>query len=128
MKPSELIITKASGLKAPFSTEKFKRSLINAGAAEEQAQAIMDELKPKLYEGISTKKIYRIAHNLLRERSGHLAAKYHLKGAIMELGPSGYPFEKFIGEILKQQGYSVTVGVIVKGKCVYHEKIGRAHV
>jgi Holliday junction resolvase len=39
----------------------------------------------------------------------------------MELGPSGYPFEKFIGEILKQQGYSVTVGVIVKGRCVYHE-------
>ncbi|WP_026899265.1 restriction endonuclease [Daejeonella oryzae] len=121
MKSSDLIITKASGLKVTFSTEKFKRSLINAGADEEQAQLILNELKPKLYEGISTKKIYRIAHNLLRERSGHLAAKYHLKGAIMELGPSGYPFEKFIGEILKHQGYSIKLGEIVKGKCVYHE-------
>jgi hypothetical protein len=62
-----------------------------------------------------------MAFNLLKEQSNHLAAKYHLKGAIMELGPSGFPFEKYIGEILRYQGYKTTVGEIVQGKCVSHE-------
>lgn len=39
----------------------------------------------------------------------------------MELGPSGYPFEKFVGEILKFQGFTVQVGVMVEGHCVSHE-------
>jgi hypothetical protein len=39
----------------------------------------------------------------------------------MELGPSGFPFEKYVAEILKYQGYRVEVGVIVEGFCVKHE-------
>jgi len=120
-KRNQISITKASGEQAFFSPEKLKRSLLNAGASEEQSATIVDEIQPKLYGGISTKKIYRIAFNLLKATSNPLAAKYHLKRGIMELGPSGFPFEKFIGEILKQQGYSVRVGDIVKGKCVNHE-------
>ena len=39
----------------------------------------------------------------------------------MELGPAGYPFERFIGAILEHQGYHVEVGQLVKGYCVRHE-------
>jgi hypothetical protein len=39
----------------------------------------------------------------------------------MELGPSGFPFEKFVGELFKHLGYSVQVGKRVQGKCVTHE-------
>jgi hypothetical protein len=39
----------------------------------------------------------------------------------MELGPSGFPFEKYFGEILKYQGYKIRVGVMVEGHCVKHE-------
>lgn len=39
----------------------------------------------------------------------------------MELGPSGFPFEQFVGVLLNQQGYRTQVGVIVKGHCVNHE-------
>lgn len=120
-KSDQVYITKASGLQAPFSPEKLKRSLLNSGASEELTELIVEEIQQKLYTGISTKKIYRVAFNMLKERSSHVAAKYQLKKAIMELGPSGYPFETFIGEILKQQGYSIKVGEIVKGKCVNHE-------
>ena len=56
-----------------------------------------------------------MAFNLLKGKSKHVAAKYHLKGAIMELGPSGYPFEKFVAAILSHQGYKVQIGQIVKG-------------
>mgnify|MGYP006291688723 FL=1 len=38
-----------------------------------------------------------------------------------ELGPTGYPFERFVGELLKNQGYRVEVRQIVQGHCVQHE-------
>ena len=120
-KVNKISITKASGESVPFSAKKLKRSLERAGASKDKIDRILEEISSKLYEGISTKKIYRIAFNLLKESSRHLAAKYHLKQAIMELGPSGYPFEKYIGEILRYQGYKTTVGEIVQGKCVNHE-------
>lgn len=120
-KLSKLSITKASGETVPFSTEKLKRSLERAGAIDDEIQIIIKEISGKLYEGIPTKKIYKIAFNLLKGNSRHMAAKYHLKQAIMELGPSGYPFEKYIGEILRFQGYKITIGEIVQGKCVNHE-------
>ncbi len=40
---------------------------------------------------------------------------------MMELGPAGYSFEKFIGEIFKSKGYDVKVGTLVEGKCIQHE-------
>jgi hypothetical protein len=39
----------------------------------------------------------------------------------MMLGPSGYPFEKYVGEILRHEGFKVEVGVIIHGHCVDHE-------
>lgn len=117
----EIFITKASGRSVPFSKEKLLQSLKRAGATEKLASGIANEVSGQVYGGMTTKKIYRLAFNLLRDRSSHLAARYHLKKAIMELGPSGYPFERFIGEILRYQGYSIRIGEIVKGKCVNHE-------
>ena len=120
-KASKIRIVKASGESEMFSAGKLKKSLEKAGATQVQIDRIIKEISNCLYEGMSTKKIYRIAFNVLKESSRHLAAKYHLKQAIMELGPSGYPFEKYIGEILRYQGYKTTVGEIVQGKCVNHE-------
>jgi hypothetical protein len=117
----EINITKASGRTAPFSEEKLRNSLQRVGASPDQVDSVIQEVTGKLYEGITTKKIYRLAFNLLKDSSRHIAAKYHLKQAIMELGPSGFPFEKYIGEILAAQGYLTQVGVIVQGKCVNHE-------
>src|SRR3990167_10763671 len=118
---SKIRIVKASGESEIFSAEKLKNSLEKAGASQVQIERIITEISDCLYEGMSTKKIYRIAFNMLKESSRHLAAKYHLKQAIMELGPSGYPFEKYVGEILSYQGYKTRIGEIVQGKCVSHE-------
>ena len=37
------------------------------------------------------------------------------------MGPTGFPFEHFVGELLKSQGYAVEVGKTIPGKCVQHE-------
>lgn len=117
----EIFITKASGEKSMYSENKIRASLQRVGATDEQIDFIIKEISTKLYEGIPTKKIYQLAFKLLKEGSRHIAARYHLKQAIMELGPSGYPFEKYIAEILNIQGYKTKVGEIIQGHCVTHE-------
>jgi len=121
MTPKEIIITKASGEKATFSSKKLRYSLERSGANEETINAIINDVESKLYEGITTKQIYQAAFDSLKKDNKPFAAKYKLKEAIMELGPPGYPFEKFISEILKHQGFQTKVGEIVKGHCVNHE-------
>lgn len=121
MKKTGINITKGSGEKVLFSKQKLHDSLMRSGADEETINQVIREVEPKLVEGISTKKIFSMAFNLLKQKAGPIAAKYKLKEAIMELGPSGYPFEKYISEILKHQGFKTTVGEIVQGSCVNHE-------
>lgn len=117
----ELIITKASGDSVAFNVEKLKKSMRNSGASEEQIESVVKEITPRLYSGISTKKIYTWAFEILKKGSRHVAAKYHLKSAIMELGPTGFPFEILVAELFKRQGYETKVGIFIKGKCVTHE-------
>jgi hypothetical protein len=81
----------------------------------------MDQIRTKLTEGISTRRIYKEAFKLLRTKTGALAARYSLKQAIMELGPTGFPFEKFVGKLLKHIGYNALTGQVIQGKCVTHE-------
>jgi len=116
-----ILITKASGEQVPFAPEKLKHSLRRSGANQEVIKKIEAKIQHLLYPGISTKEIYRMAFSLLKKSSRHTAAKYKLKKAIMELGPSGFPFEKYVSEILKYEGYKVLVGQIVQGHCVQHE-------
>lgn len=120
-KESQIIVTKASGEKAAFSSHKLKRSLSRAGADDVLINRVLNKLVPQLYNGIPTKKIYGLAFKILRKDSKPQAARYKLKQAILELGPSGYPFEKFVAEILKSKGFEVEVGVTVEGHCVNHE-------
>lgn len=120
-KKSTLSITKASGVVVPFSIEKLRKSLLRSDASADSVDRVVAQLLPKLYEGIPTKQIYRMAYELLRGSSGVLAARYSLKKAIMELGPSGFPFEKFVAGIFEAQGYSVKLGQLMKGQCVTHE-------
>ncbi|HKL31694.1 MAG TPA: restriction endonuclease, partial [Tangfeifania sp.] len=115
------IIRKASGEAEPFSQEKLEASLRRAGAGEETISEIAGDIKSWLTDGESTKNIYSRAFRLLRKKRSSLAARYKLKKAIMELGPSGYPFEHFIGQIMKNQGFEVQTGLVVEGHCITHE-------
>lgn len=93
-----ILVTKASGDKVPFIEDKLRNSLIRSGANEKQIDDVLTEISSQLYEGISTKKIYRLAFNKLKNSSKHLAARYHLKQAIMELGPSVIPLKGLLGK------------------------------
>lgn len=116
-----IAIVKMTSETAEFDPSKLRHSLERSGASDAVIQQVIDEVEASLYDGMSTKEIYKTAFALLRKSSRSTAARYKLKKAILELGPTGYPFEKFVGEILSYQGFSTKVGMIVKGHCVNHE-------
>ena len=115
------LIQKESGESQPFLPSKLKASLYRAGAESILIDEITREIESWLTDGTTTKQIYRRAFNLLRKKRRSMAARYSLKKAIMDLGPSGYPFEHFIGHIFRFKGFDVEVGQTVNGKCVTHE-------
>ncbi len=116
-----MLVKKSNGETEQFSADKLERSLRNAGADKALVPEILDEIAHKLYDGITTKEIYAAAFSILKKRRNHSAAKYKLKQAIMEIGPTGHPFECFIGKIMELQGYSVEVAKVIGGYCVTHE-------
>lgn len=118
---SNVSIVKTSGEKEEFSEYKLRKSLKKAKASSRITDEIVDLIKAQLREGMTTKEIYEKAFQMLRAKEGGHAARYKLKNAIMELGPTGYPFEKFVAELLKRKGYKTEVGVFVEGFCVTHE-------
>jgi hypothetical protein len=114
-------IEKASGELVAFDPEKLRNSLLKSGTLPPLADEILSEIQNHISAGMSTSEIYRQAFNMLRQRKSATAARYSLKKAIMELGPTGYPFEQFIGQVLAHQGFSTQVGVVLQGRCVTHE-------
>lgn len=121
MKNTNFNITKKSGEISPFDNDKLRRSFERSGASKSDINLVIAHLTEHVYDGISTKKLFQLAYAFLRKRSVEVADRYRLKNAIMELGPSGFPFEKFVAELLKYQGFDTQVGEIVQGKCVSHE-------
>jgi len=121
MKQKEVWVQKASGETEPFSIEKLISSLSNSGANIDETEEIAAEITKWIYNGISTRQIYSRAFELLKHKRAHFASRYKLKKAIMELGPTGYPFEYFIGKLFDIMGYKTTTGIVMQGCCVTHE-------
>ena len=117
----EIDIIKSSGEKAKFSLDKLRKSLKHSGADHNTIESILDKVKDELYTGITTYEIYNRAYALLKKQKSVFASKYKLKKAIYELGPTGFPFERFIAAILEHSGYKTRVGKIMQGICVTHE-------
>lgn len=118
---SNVSIVKTSGEREEFSEYKLRKSLKKAKASPRIIDEIVELIKLQLRDGMTTQEIYEKAFEMLRVKEGGHAARYKLKNAIMELGPTGYPFEKFVAELLKRKGYRAEVGVFVEGFCVTHE-------
>ncbi len=114
-------IRKYSGDLVEFDIEKLKRSLRKSKVSEAVIEEIAIKIKNSLYEGITTKQIYSTAYKMLKGEKSCCASLYKLKKAIMELGPSGFPFEKFVAAIIEEEGFTTEVGLFVQGHCVMHE-------
>ncbi len=114
-------IAKSDGTTEYFKVEKLRRSLRRAGATAEEVSSIISEMTDSIYEGMQTQEIYRQAFSLLRKKTFIVAARYSLRRALFSLGPTGFPFERFLARLFMKQGYETRTGISIQGHCALHE-------
>ena len=117
----EIEVRKSDGLREPYSRRKLRNSLRRAGASKSTVEEVVAALEPQLKDGVSTGRLYRMACKALRQRSRRTAITYSLKRALLDLGPSGFPFEQFCGRLFEAMGYRVVYNQFLQGRCVQHE-------
>jgi len=117
----EVYVRKADGRLELFDEAKVRRTLKRIGAPSNCIDLVVEEVKGRIYNGISTKEIYFIIRDQLRGLRHPSSERVRLKEAMMLLGPSGFKFEGFIAELFEKLGYKTRSDVVLKGKCVNHE-------
>jgi hypothetical protein len=121
MAEQNIDILKADGTKEPFNLEKLEHSLRHAKTSPQIIQKVTSHILQEIEDGMSTSEIYEHAFELLHKFERASAIRYSLRRALLELGPSGFPFERFVAELFKFEGYKTLTDQMVKGFCAEHE-------
>lgn len=117
----QILVVKRSGEKEPFSKSKVLSSMQRVGVSEELRPQVLAEIKENLYPDIKTSEIFSHILNHLKYKDKKATLRYNLKQAIFDLGPTGFPFEKYMSRIFRQMGYSTNIDMVMYGDCVSHE-------
>ena len=73
--------------------------------------------------GINTSDIFKRVKQLLLKKDNRSAIKFSLKAGMRKLGPTGFPFEKYVGEIFKKLGFRVKTNQYLPGRCLSNYEI-----
>ena len=118
---SQKYVIKFNGEEEVFSDKKVYQSARRVGAPERLAREISQAVGKEAYSGIKTSEIFSQVRQMLKQEAPEAALRFNLKKAIRKLGPTGFPFEKYIGEILSNQGYQIKLNQIIPGFCCEYE-------
>lgn len=117
-----ILVTKADGEQEAFDPAKLEHSLQLSGASSTMRARILAHVMQELRPNMMTEEIYHHAFEILRkEEAAPVAARYSIKRAVFALGPSGFPFEQFLAEVLRAHGWKAQTGVALNGRCAPHE-------
>lgn len=114
-----MLVTKFDGRKEEFQREKIINTCIRAGALQEVAIKIADEIESKAYDGITTKEIYELIKRLLEKHEATSAKIYALRESIANLDP--FIFEIFIKRVLESYEYVCEYNKLIQGLAVEHQ-------
>jgi len=109
------------GRKEPFSFRKVYRSARRAGAPRQLARQIAQTIEEELYSGIKTIDIFRRVRKELLKQEPRAGLKFNLKQGMRKLGPTGFPFERYVGAILSKNGFRVQLNQYIPGFCCSYE-------
>lgn len=118
-----VLVTKYDGRHEEFNPEKIKQSCLRSGADDALANAVVDYVVKRIYNGITTKKLMKLVYDRLNRKEAPLAKRYRLKESIADIGPEGYEFEWYIAHLLQFWGYKTihSPEPKIQGKLVDHE-------
>ncbi len=117
----KITVVKETGEREDYDAAKVRDALRRAGLSGKGADGVVEKLEHRLYDGITTRKIYKIVYELLEETTPEASHKYNLKRALLEIGPAGYEFEDFTAKLLALEGYRTEVRQTIQGRCITHE-------
>ena len=116
-----LYVINSKGEKEIFSSKKVYRSARRVGASQFFAKKIAKIIEKEAFPGIKTSEIFRKVKRLLAKETPRFALKFSLKTAMRRLGPTGFLFEKYIGEIFSKRGFKVKLNQNIPGLCCRYE-------
>jgi hypothetical protein len=116
-----MLVTKADGTVEEFNASKLRRSLTRAGAREGEIGDIVSQIESIAHDGMRTQDIYKHAFTLLKGSEKSISARYSLRRALFNLGPTGFPFETYLARLFQSQGYETKTGIMLQGRCALHE-------
>lgn len=115
-------IKKTTGEHEPFKEKKYLTSMRDAGIEYSLAQEVMRMVGRDKQNLRTTDSLHTATERTLVNTNNYAeAARYNLKRSIINLGPSGFPFEQFIARLFQAYGYATETNLILQGKCVKHE-------
>lgn len=115
------VVVKGDGSREPFDISKLERSLRGSGASAEVAAEVARRVAGTITDGMTTSEIYANAYRKLHKEERVLAARYSMRRAILEMGPTGFPFEDYFCALMRAKGYRASVRQTIKGRCAEHE-------
>ncbi|WP_313376020.1 restriction endonuclease [Chishuiella sp.] len=116
-----MLVKKNSGELITYNPKILRKSLSKSGANNDEIEEVFEQVSKEIYDGISTKDLYRYAFQFLKKYRNSYAARYSLKKALKNLGPEGYTFEKWVSRIMQAAGYKAITSQTVQGNAVTHE-------
>jgi len=115
---SVLFVINSKGEKELFSGNKVYRSAKRSGVSNRAARMIAEEVKAGAYPGIRTSVIFGKIKKLLKKELPGAALRFNIKDGMRKLGPTGFPFESYVKNILESLGYEVKINQFLPGKCL----------
>jgi hypothetical protein len=102
-----IFVAKADGTTEVFDPAKLLGRLSVLVPAENVAKDIERDIEKEMWNGMTTQEIYTRALNVCANIVTQSAARYSLKRAVLDFGPSGFPFEAYLGELFRAEGYTL---------------------
>ncbi|MEA3295707.1 MAG: hypothetical protein U9Q27_01015 [Patescibacteria group bacterium] len=118
MKNNKIYIINSKKEKELFSFDKVYQSARRAGADKDLAKEIAVSIQQEIFPNAKTSDIYRKIKKILRVKDYKTNLKFSLKQAINKLGPTGFPFEKYVAEIFRNNGFEVKINQYISGLCL----------
>ena len=115
-----LSVVKYSGESQAFDEEKVLKSITNSGVTREEALKILSKIKPSLYDGISTRNLYKLVYKTIdKESLKENVSLYRMRETLGKIG--SFEFEKFVKGLLEKRGFNCAYDLIVEGDCISHQ-------
>ena len=120
---AQIKVIKRDGSEVDFDDLRVLNSIEKSGVQKELQDQVLAHIKERVQPDntITTDEIFYHIREFLVGKDKASAQRFNLRQGIFELGPTGFPFEKYLAKIFSDQGYKTEVGLQMRGECVTHE-------